>query len=234
MRLLMIDDEDATMVGATAWLQKRADTLDQSLDVEYAYTCEEALDLASGEHFDLVLLDYHLSASGGDSDRLTGIGALRAIKAAFPGSPVAIRSGERDRKIIMETIQEGAAGFIPKSFREQKTVSAVECVLRTGGVYLPSEALDGANPYPAMLSPPDERRRKEILDTLTPQQLKILHLATQGLGNKQIAHKANLSEQTVKAHLSDAYRGLGVHNRVEAVVEAVRLQMFLDYQPATR
>ena len=229
MRLLMIDDEDATMVGATAWLQKRADTLDQTLDVQYAYTCEEALALKPVDPFDLVLLDFHLSSSSEDPARLTGIAALRAIKAAFPESPVAIRSGEHDRRIIMETIQEGAAGFIPKSFKEGKTVSAVECVLRTGGVYLPSEALDGANPYPARLPPPDERRRKEILDTLTPQQLKILHFATQGLGNKQIAYKANISEQTVKAHLSDAYRGLGVHNRVEAVVVAVRLQMFLDY-----
>ena len=176
-----------------------------------------------------MLLDFHLASSRSDAQHLTGIAALKAIKAAFPGSPVAIRSGECDPAIIMQTIQEGAAGFIPKSFKERETVSAVECVLQTGGVYLPSEALDGANPYPARLPPPDERRRQEILDTLTPQQLKVLHLATQGLGNKQIAHRANISEQTVKAHLSEAYRGLGVHNRVEAVVVAVRLQMFLDY-----
>lgn len=234
MRLLMIDDEDATMVGATAWLQKRADTLGQTLDVQYAYTCEEALALKSDDNFDLVVLDFHLNSSGSNPDRLTGIAALQAIKAAFPESPVAIRSGESDRKIIMETIQQGAAGFIPKSFKEAKTVSAVECVLQTGGVYLPSEALDGANPYPATLPPPDEARRKEILETLTSQQLKVLHFATQGLGNKQIAFKANLSEQTVKAHLSEAYRGLGVHNRVEAVVVAVRLQLFLDYQPDNR
>ncbi|MDH3894265.1 MAG: response regulator transcription factor [Chromatiales bacterium] len=234
MRLLMIDDEAATMEGATAWLQKRADTLGQTLDMHYAYSCEEALALPPGPDFDLVLLDYHLSSSADDGTQLTGIEALRAIKAAFPKSPVAIRSGESERRIILSTIQEGAAGFIPKSFREEKTVSAVECVLQTGGVYLPSEALDGANPYPARLAPPDERQREEVLQTLTPQQMKVLHFATQGLGNKQIAHKVHLSEQTVKAHLSEAYRVLGVHNRVEAVIEAVRMQMFLDYEPGKR
>ena len=232
MRLLMIDDEDATMVGTTAWLQRRADTLDQSLDVQYAYTCEEALEMAPGDSFDLVLLDFHLDSSTDDPNVLTGIDALRAIKAAFPQSPVAIRSGERDRRIIMETIHAGAAGFIPKAFREEKTVSAVECVLQTGGIYLPTEALDGANPYPSRLPPPDERRREEVLELLTPQQQKVLHFAAQGLGNKQIAHQVNLSEQTVKAHLSEAYRGLHVKNRVEAVVVAVRLQLFLDYKPA--
>ena len=100
--------------------------------------------------------------------------------------------------------------------------------MQTGGVYLPSEALDGANPYPASIAPPDQRLRAEILDDLTPQQMKVLQLATQGLGNKQIAYKAEISEQTVKAHLSEAYKALNARNRVEAVVEAVRLQLFLD------
>lgn len=234
MRLLMIDDEAATMEGATAWLQRRANSLGHELEVVFAFSGEEAVKFAGREDFDLVLLDLHLDSSPENEGGLTGLDALHAIKAAFADTPVAIRSGETDRRVILDTIKEGAAGFIPKSFREDKTVSAVECVLQTGGVYLPSEALDGANPYPARLPPTDEKRRDEVLATLTPQQLKVLHYAAQGLGNKQIAHKVSLSEQTVKAHLSEAYRSLGVRNRVEAVVEAVRMQMFLDYNPAKR
>ena len=59
------------MEGATAWLQKRADTLGQTLDMHYAYSCEEALGLPPGPDFDLVLLDYHLSSSADDGTQLT-------------------------------------------------------------------------------------------------------------------------------------------------------------------
>jgi len=234
VHLLIVDDELADASDPAIWLQRRADKFGWQLEVSVASSCEEALALASLEDFDLILLDFHLDRNSADPNALSGIIALRAIKAAFPSSPVAIRSGERDRRIIMETIHAGAAGFIPKSFKEEETVSAVECVLQTGGVYLPTEALDGANPYPARLPPPDEERRQELLEALTPQQMKMLHYATQGLGNKEIAAKVFLSEQTVKAHLSDVYRRIGVHNRVEAVVEAVRFQLFLDYTPVSR
>jgi DNA-binding NarL/FixJ family response regulator len=228
MRVLMIDDDIATMEGASTWLKKRAEKLGKSIDVVFARNCEEAMAMEGRGDVDLVLLDFHLNKAPQSPEQLTGIEGLRAIKDVFPSSPVSIRSGETDRRLIMETISAGAAGFIPKSFNEEETVSAVECVLQTGGIYLPMEALDGANPYPARMSPADQERRKEILDALTPKQLKVLQLVAQGLANKQIAFKVNLSEQTIKAHLSEAFRVLKVSNRVEAVIEAGKLQMFLD------
>lgn len=222
MRVLVVDDEPVVKAGITLWLNKQAKVLGKVVEVEYACGCEEALRIESKTVYDLVLLDFRMP--GG----LEGIDALRAIKDAFGASAIVMYSGESDRGQILATIDEGACGFIPKSFDEEEVVSAVECVLKTGGLFLPSQALGGVRAYRATLSPPDQRLREEILNALTTQQKRVLKLAVQGLKRELIASEINKSVSTVKTHLSHAYEVLDVANRTEAVQKTIMLQLFLD------
>ena len=222
VQVLVIDNEPVVKAGITLWLKKQAEVLNKDVDVKYANGCEQALQIEAKDKYELVLLDYHMP--GG----IEGIDALHAIKDAFVSSAIVMYSGEVDKEKILETVDEGACGFIPKSFDEEEVVSAVECVLKTGGLYLPPQALGGVRAYRAMLSPPDQRLRDEILEALTPQQKRVLKLAVQGMKRELIASKIYKSISTVKTHLSHAYEVLNVANRTEAVQKTIMLQLFVD------
>ncbi len=225
MRVLVVDDEPVVKAGVTVWLSRQAEAIGKEVVVEYARGCEEAMQLEPKTGLDLVLLDYHMP--GG----LEGVDALRAIKDAFQASAVVMYSGEDDKEKILETVDEGACGFIPKSFDETEVISAVECVLKTGGLYLPPQALGGIRACRSTLSPPDKRLQQEILDALSPQQKRVLKRAVQGMKRELIASEINKSVSTVKTHLSRAYEVLGVRSRTAAVQKTIMLQLFLDEQP---
>jgi DNA-binding NarL/FixJ family response regulator len=128
-----------------------------------------------------------------------------------------VLSGEEDPRQVRRAIDAGAAGFIPKSSTPEVLLSALRLVL-ADGVYLPAVALKGiaAGGTEAPVS------ADRIGDSLSERQIDVLRKAVQGKANKVIARELSISEGTVKAHLSAAFRALGVHNRTEAVYAAAR------------
>ena len=146
-----------------------------------------------------------------------GITALREVREEFSSIPLAVVSGTDDPAQIRELIDEGAAGFVPKSSSSEVLLAALKLII-AGGVYLPPAALDFV-PVP----------RLEMTDAetgaalLSSRQTAVLLKAIQGKPNKIIARELDIAEGTVKAHLSLAYRALGVHNRTEAVFAAAKL-----------
>jgi len=159
--------------------------------------------------FDLVLLDLSMPGTRG----LEGVIELRT---RYPKLPVVIVSALEDPRIIHEVMRCGAAGFISKSSRGADLGRALEDVM-SGSVVLPKGYQP---PAPSGSGASDLASR---IATLTPQQVRVLHMLRQGLLNKQIAFDLGVGETTVKAHVSEILRKLKVASRTQAVIEAAKI-----------
>lgn len=212
MKLLLIDDHPLFRSGLTYLLR----TLDSQLQVDEAGNCAQALALA-GRDYDLVLLD--LKMPGVD-----GLDALGAVRGAFPASPAVVLSGEDDPRIVRQAIESGAMGYIPKSSTPDVMIQALKLILARG-VYLPASVLSAEGDAPAPKREP--LAAGAPIEGLSDRQMEVLRRVVQGKQNKVIASELDISEGTVKAHLSAVLRALRARNRTEVVYAAAKLGLRL-------
>lgn len=165
--------------------------------------------VAKNEDVDLVLLDLTMPGAAG----LSGLISLRGIHAAVP---MVVVSAHDDPETIRRALELGASGFISKSASMEEIRSAVETVL-AGGVTAPSGIDLGVERDPEIS---DLIKR---LQSLTPQQTRVLGMLAEGLLNKQIAYELGVSEATIKAHVSAVLQKLGVDSRTQAVILLSRI-----------
>ena len=206
MNVLLVDDHAMFRQGLRFLLSD----LDESLTFTEEAGCDRALNLPQDYSPDLILLDLNLPDS-------KGLDALSRVRERFEDAALVVVSGEEDPAMIRRTIDDGAAGFVPKSSNSDVLIAALRLVL-AGGIYLPRISLyaqEASNSSPK--EPPEYPVHK-----LSKRQVEVLRLAIQGKSNKSIAREINVAEGTVKAHLSAAYRVIGVANRTEAVYAAAR------------
>lgn len=170
-------------------------------------TTKEAL--LRNHDVDLVLLDLSMPGASG----LSGLVTLRGI---HPDFPMVVVSAHDDPETIRRALELGASGFISKSASMEQIRSAVQTVLG-GGVATP-EGVDLGVENDLELS--DLIRR---VQSLTPQQTRVLGMLAEGLLNKQIAFELNVSEATIKAHVSAILQKLGVDSRTQAVILLSRI-----------
>ncbi|WP_298725816.1 response regulator transcription factor [uncultured Ferrovibrio sp.] len=154
---------------------------------------------------DLLILDL-------DMPGMDGFVGLASVRASYPAVPVAIVSSTREPAVMRRAIEFGAAAFVPKSAALETIASALQSVL-DGEVWLPPEMMGDDES-----SVPDDFARR--VSELTPQQLRVLTLLSQGKLNKQIAHELSVGEATVKAHVTAILKKLGVRSRTQAVIAA--------------
>src|ERR1700675_1409313 len=158
---------------------------------------------------DLVLLD--LSMPG-----ISGFSGLIYLRAQFPAIPVVIVSASDDGGTIRQSLDFGASGFIPKRFGVETLRDRLMKVL-DGDVWVPADTdLSSA-------TDPELARLRDRLVTLTPQQVRVLMMLSEGLLNKQIAYELGVSEATIKAHVSAILQKLGVESRTQAVIAAAKI-----------
>ncbi len=207
MHVLLIDDHAMFRQGLKFLLSD----LDNSLYFSEAGSCDQAVELLADKEAQLILLDLNMPGT-------KGLGALQAVTAAAPTTPVAVLSGEEDPSLIRATIEAGASGYIPKASSSEILVAALQLIL-AGGVYLPHKVLAGMEAVTAGKDNSIEATK----DLLSGRQTAVLLRAIQGQPNKVIAIDLGIAEGTVKTHLSAAFKALGVHNRTEAVFAAARL-----------
>jgi DNA-binding NarL/FixJ family response regulator len=159
---------------------------------------------------DLVLLD--LAMPG-----VRGFSGLIYLRAQYAAVPVIIVSATEDALTIRRSIELGAAGFVPKSLGPDSIRSALQSVL-DGGVWVPPGVdMKGAESDEGV-------KLAKRLATLTPQQVRVLMMLSEGLLNKQIAYELTVSEATVKAHVSAILTKLGVESRTQAVIAASKIE----------
>jgi DNA-binding NarL/FixJ family response regulator len=159
---------------------------------------------------DLVLLD--LAMPG-----VRGFSGLLYLRAQFPSVPVVIVSATEEPDVIRRCMDFGASGFLPKTLGVDTVREAIRRVL-AGEVWIPPDV--------DLSSGSDAATRDLVqrLSTLTPQQVRVLMMLSEGLLNKQIAYELGVSEATVKAHVSAILQKLGVESRTQAVIAAARIE----------
>ncbi|HLI11542.1 MAG TPA: response regulator transcription factor [Alphaproteobacteria bacterium] len=158
---------------------------------------------------DLVLLDLNMPG-------MRGFSGLLYLRAEFAAVPVVVISANENTAVMRRALDLGAVGYIPKSAAASEIRRALQALL-AGETWLPA-ALN-----PGEASRDGDARLTASLNSLTPQQSRVLMLLSEGLLNKQIAHAMQVSEATVKAHVSAILQKLGVENRTQAVIVARRL-----------
>ena len=167
-------------------------------------------ELAKRGDADLVLLD--LTMPG-----VRGFSGLMVLRAEYPGVPVIVVSANEDRGIIRRCIEFGASGFVPKTTPIETMRSAIRKVL-AGEIWTPPD-VDLTGPLDAEMAALVRR-----MASLTPQQVRVLMMVSSGLLNKQIAYELNVSEATIKAHVSAILTKLGVDSRTQAVIIAAKVE----------
>ena len=212
MQFLIVDDHSIVTM-ALGMLLKDYDGEQNS--VYTANTKEEALALANtyGDTADLMILD--LSMPG-----VEGTSLMEEIVAAHPTLKILVMSGLQDQHSIVKVLQMGAAGFIPKSLDAALLTAAIRFVLN-GGVYIPVKLL--AQAQRTSLLTAKEPKLSDTADVhLTERQKEVLMLLAKGAPIKRICKELDLSEGTVKTHVTAIYRAFGATNRTEALIEARR------------
>ncbi len=202
LKILLADDHALFREG----IKQLFVHLDSAVQVVEASNGAEVMHLARTQpNFDLVLLD--LGMPGVD-----GFAGLAAFRTHAPSVPVVVISGSEELDDVQAVLDGGAAGFIPKSSATDIILNALRLVL-AGGIYTPPGLSSGQNTVVS----------KSQLEALTPRQRDVLALMGQGQSNKEIGITLELSEATVKQHVSAILKTLRVANRMQAVNAGRRL-----------
>ncbi len=166
--------------------------------------------LEAQDEVDLVLLDLNMPG-------VRGFSGLMYLRAQYPGVPIIVVSATEDAGTIRRCIEFGASGFVSKSLGPAQIHEALASVL-DGGIWTPpgvNLAVNGQDETSALV---------KRLSTLTPQQVRVLMMLNEGLLNKQIAYELDVSEATVKAHVSAILQKLDVDSRTQAVIAAAKIE----------
>jgi DNA-binding NarL/FixJ family response regulator len=204
---IVIADDHPLFRGA---LREAVTGLGIPLNIAEAGTFAEMSELIGADpDLDLVLLD--LAMPG-----VKGFSGLMYLRAQYPGVPVVIVSATEDADVIRRCFEFGASGFIPKTLGTEAMRDAVRQVLE-GGTFVPADIDLSAG------RDSESAKLAARLASLTPQQVRVLMMLSEGLLNKQIAYELTVSEATVKAHVSAILTKLGVDSRTQAVIAASKI-----------
>ena len=205
---LVIADDHPLFRGA---LRAAVSALLPNAEITEAGTFDEVVNLLErGTEVDLVLLDLAMPGARGFS-------GLMYLRAQYPGVPVAVVSANDDPAAIRRCMQIGASGFIPKTLGIDGMRTAISKILG-GGVWTPPDV------DLAQAADVETAELMARMATLTPQQVRVLMMLSEGLLNKQIAYQLGVSEATVKAHVSAILQKLRVESRTQAVIAAAKIE----------
>jgi DNA-binding NarL/FixJ family response regulator len=202
LKLLVVEDHPVYLEGLSYILKK--------LSEQVILTCvnskhEAQALLAESQDYDLVLLDLGLPDGG-------GVSILRFLSHHKIFVPAIILSASEDDRDVQRAINAGASGYISKASGSDEILGAIKKIM-SGERYLP----DFYNDHDLTGLP-----------KLTPRQKEVLKLVAEGLPNKRICQRLNLTEHTVKSHMKMLFSALNVHNRTECVRVAVEWNLITD------
>ena len=203
--VLLVDDHGLVRHGLQLLLQETM----PNLHVRVADSLASAVDTLSHEgRFDLVLLDLTL----GD---VHGMAGLRRLRSDFPYVPVVVVSAQDDRDTVLAALDAGAMGFISKAAPPDELRQAMRDVLVDRRIHLPQSVSQVATRQVGGSG----RSLSELAALgLTERQIEVLALVVQGLRNKEIARRLDISEVMVKKHITPALQALGVPDRTKLLV----------------
>jgi NarL family two-component system response regulator LiaR len=204
IRVLIVDDHSVVREGLQAFLQ-----LQDDLEVVgEAADGEEAIEAASRLQPDVILMDLVMP-------RLGGVAAMRRLREEVPEARVIVLTSFIDDDKLLPALRAGAAGYLLKNTEPQELARAVRAAHAGEALLDPVVAARLVETLAA-------EDGQEPLDRLTPREREVLVLIGRGFSNKRIANELDLSEKTVKTHVGHVLAKLGVTDRTQAAVVAVR------------
>jgi len=224
--IILADDHALVRDGLKPFLEELAEQV-----TVFEAECFERARLAAREAKDLKLIILDLGMPG-----MNGLVGVRDMMDSNPQTPVVILSGTHDQELILRAFNSGIAGFIPKSAGSEVMLSALQLVM-AGERYIPSQLLVGASighdPSTSDLDDNyhDDHAPMQVglsaeslarFDNLSKREQNVLELLAGGMTNKEIARAIDLQEATVKIHVKNIYRKMGVSNRAQAVRMAIQ------------
>jgi DNA-binding NarL/FixJ family response regulator len=165
----------------------------------------QAVELSRSTRPDVVLMDLEMPV-------LDGIGATRAILAEAPGTAVLVLTSFSDLRRITGALDAGAVGYLLKDASADEVVRGIRAAAAGGSPLDPRAAR-------ALL---EAKSAPDPLAAVSPREREVLALLLEGMPNKLIARRLEISEKTVKTHLTSIFRALGVTDRVQAILWAER------------
>lgn len=212
LRLLVVEDHALVREGLVKTLHR----LEAGVSVHEAADFESAKAQLDAHEFDLVLLDLGLPG-------VDGLSSLGIFRRHFPATPVVIVSAYDDALTVGRALKGGASGFVPKAYSGDRLLAALREVL-DGRIYAPEQLLP-ANPGVDLPRPPVGRAARPVDFGLTDRQTDVLALMVRGKSNRDIAESLDLSEGTVKVHITAIFKALGVTSRTQALVAVARYKI---------
>jgi DNA-binding NarL/FixJ family response regulator len=205
VRVVIADDQTLFRAGLARLLNEdpRVEVIGQAIDGV------DAAKLAAKLKPDVVLMDLKMP-------NLDGIEATRQIVEADPSVKVLILTTFETDNHVIQALKVGASGYVLKDSSAEAIVSSIVAVM--SGERVMASAV--ANRVLEMLT--GTTTPKEFYDGLTNREIEILKLLANGMANKQIAYRLKISEKTVRNHVSNTYEKLGIYDRSQAVLYAVK------------
>jgi len=207
IRVLIADDQEIVREGFKRILETDPDIQ----VVATAIDGQEALDLIELYDPDLVLMDLKMP-------RLTGVQAIRRLRESHPNLPVLVLTTYMDDKWLFDAIRSGASGYLMKDRPRNELLEAIHGTMAGDSYIDPSIA--GKVLGNIASSPAIEKPEKSY--NLSEREQEILNLLAQGLSNADISQRLYLSEGTVRNYTSTLFAKLGVTDRTQAVILALR------------
>lgn len=217
MKVLVVDDHALirqAMQGVLKKLRRDVVLLEAKNGTEAMQT------VAANPDIDLILLDLSLP----DRD---GFSVFDELREHYPTIAIVVLSAVQDPTSVRKALEHGARGYIPKSAQGEVILNALR-LINSGGIYVPPEIIVRDEPEHSLSTTPVDLHRAESPPTkigLSNRQLEVLALMMQGKNNKTICRALNLSEATIKTHVTAVLRALNATSRTEAVVRANKLGM---------
>jgi two-component system NarL family response regulator len=211
IRVLIADDQAMARMGLAALLG----TEDDIELVGEAHDGEQAIALVADLVPDLVLMDVRMP-------KLGGIEAARRINAEQPATKIVMLTNSDEEEDVFEAIKAGASGYLLKDIDPGEVPPAIRQIQEGHSLLSPAIASKLVSEFAAISKRSDERASRP---TLTDRELEVLRLAADGLTNRQIGRRLQISENTVKNHIRNILEKLHLHSRMEAVLYAVREEL---------
>lgn len=179
---------------------------------------EEAVRMVSEHQPQVVLMDLSMPV-------MTGSEATRRMRIASPGSRVLVLTTFDDEEGVFEVLRSGASGYVLKNTPVAQLVAAIHTVAE-GGTYLqPSVATQVVAELNRLSQRPNSEVLRRVMSLLSTREMDILRHLTRGMSNKEIAAALNITEGTVKNHMTSIFDKLEVPDRTSAALKARELQL---------
>ena len=209
IRVVVADDHALIIEGLKLVLGR--DDIDV---VGVASTGRQAVEVVLACEPDVLLLDIRMP----DVD---GLQALAAIKSSRPQTSVIVLTSYANPEYMARALSLGASGFLSKSVEPENIPRAVRAVV-SGDSIVDRELLRSAMHALSEITRPTASRTETDAPDLTPQEMRVLSLIAEGLDNNAIAELLSISRNTVKSHVHSVLEKLGVSDRTQAAMWAMR------------